>query len=149
MSLLQKIESDLHDSIKNKDEITLRTLRMLKSDIMYEKTKGEGDLPDDKILEIVTRASKKRKEAIGEFEKAGRNDLADREKEELAVIEKYLPEQLSEAETSAIIDRMLGEMGEISKKDLGKIMGPVMKELKGKVDGGIVKRLLTEKLDKL
>lgn len=149
MSLLERIEGDLHDAIKSKDEITLRTLRMLKSDVMYEKTKGEGDLSEDKVLEIVTRASKKRKEAIGEFEKAGRNDLAEREKEELAVIETYLPAQLSEEETSAIIDRMIGEMGEVSKKDFGKIMGPVMKELKGKVDGGIVKRLLTEKLDAL
>lgn len=149
MSLLQRIESDLHDAIKSKDDIVLRTLRMLKSDIMYEKTKGEGDLPEEKVLEIVTRASKKRKEAIGEFEKAGRNDLAEREKEELLVIEKYLPEQLGEEDASAIIDRIIRDMGEVSKKDFGKVMGPVMKELKGKIDGGIVKRLLTEKLEKL
>ncbi|HQP49261.1 MAG TPA: GatB/YqeY domain-containing protein [Spirochaetota bacterium] len=149
MSLLQRIESDLHDAIKSKDDIVLRTLRMLKSDIMYEKTKGEGELPEEKVLEIVTRASKKRKEAIGEFEKAGRNDLAEREKEELLVIEKYLPEQLGEEDASAIIDRIIRDMGEVSKKDFGKVMGPVMKELKGKIDGGIVKRLLTEKLEKL
>jgi uncharacterized protein YqeY len=149
MSLLQRVESDLHDAIKSKDDIVLRTLRMLKSDIMYEKTKGEGELPEEKVLEIVTRASKKRKEAIGEFEKAGRNDLAEREKEELLVIEKYLPEQLGEEDASAIIDRIIRDMGEVSRKDFGKVMGPVMKELKGKIDGGIVKRLLTEKLEKL
>ncbi len=149
MSLLQRIESDLHDAIKSKDDIVLRTLRMLKSDIMYEKTKGEGDLPEEKVLEIVTRASKKRKEAIVEFDKAGRDDLSEREKEELLVIEKYLPEQLGEEDASAIIDRIIRDMGEVSKKDFGKVMGPVMKELKGKIDGGIVKRLLTEKLEKL
>ncbi|HQO03351.1 MAG TPA: GatB/YqeY domain-containing protein [Spirochaetota bacterium] len=149
MSLLQRIESDLHDAIKSKDDIVLRTLRMLKSDIMYEKTKGEGELPEEKVLEIVTRASKKRKEAIVEFDKAGRDDLSEREKEELLVIEKYLPEQLGEEDASAIIDRIIRDMGEVSKKDFGKVMGPVMKELKGKIDGGIVKRLLTEKLEKL
>ncbi|HPB83613.1 MAG TPA: GatB/YqeY domain-containing protein, partial [Spirochaetota bacterium] len=146
MSLLQRIESDLHDAIKSKDDIVLRTLRMLKSDIMYEKTKGEGELPEEKVLEIVTRASKKRKEAIVEFDKAGRDDLSEREKEELLVIEKYLPEQLGEEDASAIIDRIIRDMGEVSKKDFGKVMGPVMKELKGKIDRGIVKRLLTEKL---
>lgn len=149
MSLLQRIESDLHDAIKSKDDIVLRTLRMLKSDIMYEKTKGEGELPEEKVLEIVTRASKKRKEAIVEFDKAGRDDLSEREKEELLVIEKYLPEQLGEEDASAIIDRIIRDMGEVSRKDFGKVMGPVMKELKGKIDGGIVKRLLTEKLEKL
>jgi uncharacterized protein len=147
MALLEKIEVDLRDAIKSKNEDRLRTLRMVKSDIMYEKTKGSQDLPEEKVLEIVQRAAKKRKESIEEFDKAGRKDLSDKEKTELAIIEEYLPAQLGEAEVTALIDKKVGEMGEVSMKDMGKIMGALMKEFKGQVDGNVVKKILSQKLE--
>jgi uncharacterized protein YqeY len=149
MGLIEKIEGDLREAIKSKEEVKLRTLRMLKADIMAEKTRGTADLPEEKVLELVLRASKKRKESIDEYTKAGRNDLAAREADELAVIESYLPKQLGEDEVAAAIDNKIKELGEVSKKDFGKIMGAVMKDLKGQADGAVVKAVLTRKLESL
>lgn len=149
MGLLEQIGVEIKKALKNRNDDLLRTLRMLKSDIMYEKTKGTEDLSDDKILEIIIRASKKRKEAIEEYKKAGRDDLAERELNELRIIEKYLPKQLTDEEIQEFIEKKIDELGEITQKDFGKIMGMLMKDLKGKADGVIVKRLVNEKLEKM
>jgi len=149
MTILTTIESDLKDAIKNKNELLSSALRMLKSDIMYEKTKGTEDLTDEKIIEVLTRSAKRRKEAITEYEKAGRNDLASKEKQELEIIMKYLPQQMSEAEIAAHIDTVIASMGTITKKDMGKVMGQVMKDLKGKADGQLVKQIVQNKLENL
>lgn len=146
MGLLERIEEDLRFSIKNKDEEKLRTLRMLKADILYEKTKGTEDLAEDKVVEIVFRGSKKRKESITEFEKAGRMDLADRERAELRIIEEYLPKQMSEEEIILAVDNLIKEMGGATQKDMGKVMGVMMKELKGQADGALVKKIVSAKL---
>lgn len=149
MTILAIIESDLKDAIKSKNELLSSTLRMLKSDIMYEKTKGTEDLTDEKIIEVLTRSVKRRKEAITEYEKAGRNDLADKEKKELEIIMKYLPQQMSESEIASYIDKIITSMGTITKKDIGKVMGQVMKDLKGKADGQLVKQIVQNKLENL
>lgn len=149
MELMEKIEQDLRESIKSKNEELMRTLRMVKSDIMYEKTKGSGDLSEEKIIEIVKRAAKKRKEAMEEFTKAGRSDLAEKEAAELAIIERYLPKQLDAGEIEKAIDEKLKSMGEVTKKDFGKIMGMLMKEFKGQADGILVKEILTKKMENL
>jgi uncharacterized protein len=146
MSIKEKIEADLLAAIKSKNEELLRTLRMVKSDIMYEKTKGTSELTEEKVLEIVFRAAKKRKEAMEEFTKAGRTDLSSREEAELRIIETYLPKQLGENEVAAAVDKKIAEMGGASKKDMGRIMGILMKELKGQVDGNLVKSVLSKKL---
>ncbi len=149
MELMDKIEQDLRDSIKSKNEELMRTLRMVKSDIMYEKTKGSAELSEEKIIEIVKRAARKRKEAMEEFTRAGRNDLAEKEAAELAIIERYLPKQLGAGEIEKAIDEQLKSMGEVSKKDFGKIMGMLMKEFKGQADGILVKEILTKKMENL
>jgi len=119
---------------------------MLKADILYEKTKGTEDLAEDKVVEIVFRGSKKRKESITEFEKAGRMDLADRERAELRIIEEYLPKQMSEEEIILAVDNLIKEMGGATQKDMGKVMGVMMKELKGQADGALVKKIVSAKL---
>ncbi len=149
MGLFERIDEDLREALKKRDELRTRTLRMVKSDITYEKTKGSGGMSEDKVLEIVARAARKRKEAIEEFRKAGREDLAGGEAQELAVIEAYLPAQLSEAEIAAAVEKKISEMGEITKKDFGKLMGAVMKELKGQADGQVVKAVLTKRMESL
>jgi uncharacterized protein len=147
MSILQTIDQDLKDSLKNKNEERLSTLRMLKSDIMYEKTKGTEDLSDEKIIEILMRSAKRRKEAAQEFTKAGRKDLADKEAAELVIIEHYLPRQMNEAELSEAVDKKVLELGEVTKKDFGKVMSALMKDLKGQADGALLKKILTQKLE--
>ncbi len=149
MELMNKIEQDLRESIKSKNEELMRTLRMVKSDIMYEKAKGSAELSEEKVIEIVKRAAKKRKEAMEEFAKAGRNDLAEKEAAELAIIERYLPKQLNAGEVEKAIDEKLKSLGEVSKKDFGKIMGMLMKEFKGQADGLLVKEILTKKMENL
>ena len=146
MGLLDRIEEDLRLSIKNKDEEKLRQLRMLKTDILYEKTKGTEDLAEDKVVEIVFRGAKKRKESIAEFEKAGRMDLAERERAELRIIEEYLPKQMSEEEIILAVDTRIKEMGGATHKDMGKVMGVMMKELKGQADGALVKKIVAARL---
>lgn len=149
MSILQQIEDNLKSAMRNKDEEQLRTLRMLKSDIMYEKAKSDEELTDETLITIISRAAKKRKEAIEEYQKAGRTDLQKKEEAELSIISTYLPQQMSEKEIEELIDNKLAESGQVTQKDFGKIMGPLMKEIKGKADGNIVKKILALKLEKL
>lgn len=147
MELLKRIESEMKDSLKSNNKLTAETMRMLKSDIMYEKAKTGKDLSDEKILEIISRAAKRRKESIKEFKKANRIDLFEKEEAELVIIEKYLPEQMNEEAIEKYIDDKLSEIGEVDQNNFGKIMGPIMKDLKGKADGGLVKNILNKKLD--
>jgi uncharacterized protein YqeY len=149
MSILTTIESNLKDAMKSKNELLSSTLRMMKSDILYEKTKGTQELTDEKIIEVLTRSAKRRKEAIAEYEKAGRDDLARKEKQELEIIMQYLPQQMSADEIASHVDAVIASMGTITNKDTGKVMGQVMKDLKGKADGQVVKQIVTQKLEKL
>lgn len=135
--------------MKSKNELLSSTLRMMKSDILYEKTKGTQELTDEKIIEVLTRSAKRRKEAIAEYEKAGRDDLARKEKQELEIIMQYFPQQMSVDEIASHVDAVIASMGTITNKDTGKVMGQVMKDLKGKADGQIVKQIVTQKLEKL
>ncbi len=147
MNLLEKIESDLKAAMKSGDSFKTETLRMVKSDLMYEKAKTGKDLTDEKMLEVVARAAKKRKEASEEFKKGKRNDLEKKELDELVIIETYLPQQMTQDEVEQYIAGRLAEYGSVTKKDFGQIMGAIMKELKGKADGGIVREILQKKLE--
>ncbi|HPJ13674.1 MAG TPA: GatB/YqeY domain-containing protein [Spirochaetota bacterium] len=146
MSLFNKIESDLQDSLKKGDELRLSVLRMLKSDVMYEKNKTGKDLPEEKILETVSRAAKRRKESITEFDKAGRTDLSDKEKSELLIIEEYLPKQLTESEISDIVEEFILKNGKPQSSESGRFIGMIMKELKGRADGSLVKEIVSKKI---
>jgi uncharacterized protein YqeY len=146
MSLQEKIEADMKAAMKSGDSLRAGTMKMLKSDLMYEKARTGQEIGEEKALEVVTRASKKRKEAMEEYRRAGRDDLADKEAAELAIIQEFLPEMLSEAEVEKIIDQTIAAMGGVTKKDFGKVMGAAMKELKGRADGAVVKDILNRKL---
>lgn len=147
MSLLQKIESDMKDALKSCDKERSGTLKMLKSDMMYEKAKTGQEITDEQALDVIKRAAKRRKESIREFEAAGRNDLASVEAGELKIIEEYLPEQLGEDEIVKVVDRILAAAGEITQKDFGRIMGMAAKELKGKADGALIKEVLQRRME--
>lgn len=142
MSILQKIETEMKEALKSGNKERSGTLKMLKSDMMYEKAKTGQDLTDEQALEVIKRAAKRRKESIREFEAAGRNDLVEVEAGELKIIEEYLPEQLGAEEIGKVVDRILAGAGEVTQKDFGRIMGMAAKELKGKADGALIKEIL-------
>jgi uncharacterized protein YqeY len=115
--------------------------------VLIELSKrGTGAITPDEEVQALITAAKKRKEAIEMYEKAGRKDLADTERQELAVIQGYLPQQLTREEAEAVIRRVIADTGASGPKDMGKVMGPVMKELKGRIDGAVIQELVKSKL---
>lgn len=147
MNLLEKIEAGMKDALKSGDRDRSGTLKMLKSDMMYEKAKTGQDISEEQMDEVIKRAAKKRKESIKEYEAAGRKDLADQEARELTIIEEFMPEQMSSEDIEKVIDKILNGAGEVSQKDFGKLMGMAAKELKGKADGAIIREILQKKLE--
>lgn len=149
MSLQEKINEDLKRSLKEKSEPALSTLRMLKSDIQYELTKtGLSSMSDEQIMQIVKRNISKRRDTAQEYKKANRLDLAEKEENEADFLQHFLPPSLSESELIPIIQRIVTEMGACSPANMGKVMGRVMSELKGKNAEGslvssLVKKILT------
>lgn len=131
--------------MRAKDEVTLRTLRSLvtamTNEVVAKKRKPDEFLTDEEAITVLKRASNQRKDSIEQFEKAGRNDLAEPEKAELVVIESFLPAMMSREEIEAVVKAKIAEMG-ADKSKAGMLTGAVMKELKGKADGGDVKAVV-------
>lgn len=148
MALEQQIMAEMKEAMKAKDEATLRGLRAIKAEIIKAKTEpgAGGEIDEATEQKFLQKMMKQRKDSLEIFEKQGRADLAAKEKEEMAVIEKFLPKQLSEAEIKEAVNKIIAATGASSPADLGKVMGIASKELAGKADGktisGIVKELL-------
>lgn len=138
----------MKEAMKAKDEATLRGLRAIKAEIIKAKTEpgAGGEIDEATEQKFLQKMMKQRKDSLEIFEKQGRADLAAKEKEEMAVIEKFLPKQLSEAEIKEAVTKIIAATGASSPADMGKVMGVASKELAGKADGktisGIVKELL-------
>ena len=147
MSLAERINLDMKNAMKSGDKEKAGTLKMVKSDLTYEKARTGEELTEEQVLEVVAKAAKRRKESIREYDKGGRSDLSEVEARELAIIEVYLPEQMSEEEVGAEIEKILAGLGNPGPGDFGKVMGSVMKELKGKAEGNLVKEILKKKLE--
>ncbi len=149
MSIVEQIKSDMKDAMRAKDAAALTAIRGLLSAFTNELvTLGrtpQDMLSDDEALTVIKRASKQRKDAIDQFEKGGRPELAEGEKVELAVIEKYLPETMSLDQIKTIAEAKIAEFGG-DKTKLGQIIGAVLKETAGQADGGDVKKVVTELL---
>lgn len=146
MTLHETIKAGIPDALRAKDEVRLRTLRslatMMTNEVVAKKRKPDEFLTDDEALAVVKRASNQRKDSIEQFEAAGRHELAVPEKEELAVLESFLPEQMSAEEIETVVKSKMLEMGVTEKKDAGRFTGAVMQELKGKADGAAVKAVI-------
>lgn len=142
--------ADLKQAMKEKDQDRLRVLRSLKSKLLEreisERKEGEASLSDEQTIEVLMKAAKQRKESIEQFEKGDRNDLAESEKEELEIIESYLPEMLSENEVRDIARDKIDELGAEDISDMGQVMGALMQELKGKAEGSLVSKVVKEEL---
>ncbi len=149
MSIIEQIKSDMKDAMRAKDSERLTTIRGLLSAFTNELvTLGrtpQDTLSDDETLVVIKRASKQRKDAIEQFEKGGRDDLAQNEKVELAVIEKYLPAMMSDEQIKPIAEAKIAQF-EGDKSKMGQIIGAVLKETGGQADGADVKRIVGELL---
>lgn len=148
MALFEKVSEDIKTAMKERDKVALDTLRNIKKVFLEAKTApGANDtLEDADALKIIQKLAKQGKESAQTYIDAGRQDLADAELAQVSVIERYLPEQLSEAEIEKIVKTIIDQTGATSMKDMGKVMGMANKQLAGKADGktisGIVKKLL-------
>ena len=143
MSLKTTIESEIKQSMLNKDKDRLRALRAIKSQILLAETEkgGTGELSEDTEMKLLTKAAKQRRDSIEVFEGQGRNDLAATEKSELAVIESFLPKQLSENEVENEVKKVIEEIGASGPQDMGKVMGVATKKLAGQADGKMISTL--------
>ncbi|HBB36534.1 MAG: hypothetical protein UX02_C0002G0031 [Candidatus Moranbacteria bacterium GW2011_GWC1_45_18] len=150
MILHEQIEADLRSALKSGEKEKAGVLRFLISAIknfqIEKKAQGEKYLPDEDIISVLKRQTRQRKDSIGQYEKGGRTELAEKEKKELAVLENYLPAQMGENEVRKIIEAKAGELGVSDKSGFGKLMGAVMKALQDKADGSLVKKIIDEKL---
>lgn len=147
MSLSDKIMDDMKQAMKDKDKIKLNTVRMIKSALMNEKIKLGHELNADEELTVLNREKKQREESIAEFAKAKREDLVDSTKKELAVVESYMPKQLSKDELDKIVKETIDEVGAKGKSDFGKVMKTLMPKVKGRADGKQASALVRDHLN--
>ncbi|NUN08775.1 MAG: GatB/YqeY domain-containing protein [Ignavibacteriaceae bacterium] len=147
MKLKELINEHLKTAMKSGDKVRLETIRSLRALILeFEKSGVNREMNEEEELKLITGAVKKRKESIEQFSNAGRNDLAEKEEAELKILLEYLPQQLSEDEILSEITRTAGEIGAKSKEDFPKLMPQVMKAMKGKADGKVVRNLVEKYL---
>lgn len=146
MSLKERMQRELKEAMKAHDELKVSTLRLLSSAIKNKEIDERKPLDDEGLLAILSTAAKQRRESIEQYEKGGRQDLADKEKAELAIIQGYLPQQLSKDEVAAVIKETIAETGAAGAKDMGKVMKALMPKVKGKADGKLVNELVKELL---
>lgn len=150
MSIYEQLLSDLKQAMLSRDETKTRVLRSLKAALLEKevslRTGGQASLTDEQVLDVLVKATKQRNDSIEQFEKAGRSDLASVEKDELAIIETYLPKKLSEEEVLKEVEAAINALGAQSLQDLGKVMGHLTPKLKGRADGAVISQLVRQKL---
>ncbi len=148
--LQDQIKEKIKDAMRAKDQVRLMVLRGLTSAFINElvatKRMPDDKLSDEEVLAVIQRMAKQRKDSIDQFVNGGRADLAEDEKAELAIIEEFLPEMMSEEEIKKVVETKKTEMGITDKSQMGMFIGSVMKELKGKADGALVKKVVEESL---
>ena len=148
MALEQQIMAEMKDAMKSKNEAVLRALRAIKAEIIKAKTEPGAPAELDEAIEqkFLQKMMKQRKDSLEIFVKQGREDLAEKEREEMAVIEKFLPKQLSEEEIRSSVTAIIKETGASSAADMGKVMGVASKQLAGKADGKTISAIVKELL---
>ena len=145
-SLKERLAVEMREALKAGQKVRLAALRLLLASVKNREVEVRHELSDDELREVAVREVKRRVEAIEAYEKAGRDELAAREREEREVLQAYLPEQLSSEEVDALIDEAIAATGAASAKELGKVMGFVMGRAKGRVDGSAVQARVRELL---
>ncbi len=146
MSLKDKVTEDMKAAMRAKDSARLSTIRLLLAALKQKEVDERVELGDADVLSIVEKLVKQRRESIAQFEKAGRNDLADKEKAEITVLAGYLPQQMTEAEVADAVAAAIRESGAAGPKDMGKVMGLLKSRLAGRTDMGKLSGLVKAKL---
>ncbi|MFA0961986.1 GatB/YqeY domain-containing protein [Roseivirga sp. BDSF3-8] len=148
MSLKEQINNDIKHAMRNKNQDELRALRAIKSAILLAETeKGGGEgLKEETEFALLNKAAKQRRDSAAVFKEQNREDLAEKELAELEIIERYLPEQLSEDEVSAEVDKIISETGASGMKDMGKVMGAASQRMAGKADNKVIAAKVKERL---
>jgi uncharacterized protein len=148
MNLAQQIETDLKTAMKARDTESVGTLRMILAAIKNLRAEaGHGDeVTDEEMTTLLSREAKRRSEAAEAYDEAGRDELAAKERSELAVIQRYLPDQLGDDEVRGLVDEAIAETGASGPSDFGKVMGAVMPKVKGRADGKQVNAIVRERL---
>jgi uncharacterized protein YqeY len=145
-SLSQRVEAAFKEALKGKQAVALSTLRMLKTAIRHREVDLKRPVTEEELQAVINTQVKQRREAINEYTKAGRPDLANKEEEELRVLLSFLPPQLSSEEVEAEVARIIQEVGASSPKDLGRVMKSAMASLAGRADGKVVQEIVRRRL---
>ncbi len=145
--MLDKLSANLKEAMKAKDETRMLVLRGILTELKNERVKKMKDLSEGEVLNVLQRCAKQRKDAIEQYESGGRGDLAEREAEELKIVESYLPEQMSDEDIEALVLKTIEEIGAIGKRDTGNVMKAIMEEYRGRVDGGKVRDVVSKHLE--
>ena len=149
MSLQEKLQTDLLEAVRNRDEVGRSILRLLKSNIQNSEIAKGRPLKEEEVLDAISREAKRHKESIAEFRKGNRSDLVEREEAELNILLEYMPQQMSRDEIVSVVQQVIGEVRAQSPADKGKVMSRVMPQLKGRADGKEVGQLVGELLSSL
>lgn len=149
MTLLEKIQNDMVSCMKSKDSFTLGVLRMVKGAIQLETINKKTELSDEEIISVIAKQIKMRNDSITEFEKANRIDLVEQNKNEIAILTKYMPKQLNDDEINSIIDEVFSLVNPTGPKDIGAVMKEISPKVKGKADMGKVNAIIRERLSNI
>ncbi len=147
MSIKERLESDIRDAMRSRNQERLEALRFLKSQIQLTEKNQLKDLDEAGVVDVVAKEARNRRESIQMFQQGGRSDLVDKETAALAVMEEYLPAQLDADELARIVAAAIEEVGATSASDKGRVMGKVMPQVRGVADGGAVNALVTQMLE--
>ncbi len=146
MSLQEQLAEDMKTAMKDKEsgKKRLSVIRMVRSSLKNVEIDKKKELSEDEVIEVLAREVKKRRDALGEYVKVGRQDIADGLQEEIGILIKYLPEQMSEEEVRSLVKGVIAEVQPTGPKDMGKVMGKLMPKIKGRADGKLVNQVVKE-----
>ena len=144
--MIERLQSDLKDAMRKGDALAVSTLRLLLSQMQYAKIQAERPLTEAETIAVLERAVKTRREAIEQYERGGRPELAEKERAEIGVVERYLPPPLTPEETTAAVEALITELGAKDKKDLGRVMKEFQTRHRGRADGKTVSALIASRL---
>ncbi|WP_018131845.1 GatB/YqeY domain-containing protein [Effusibacillus pohliae] len=142
MGLAERLDADMKQAMKDKDKIRLSTIRLIRTAIKNAEIDQQKTLTDEDILAVLNRELKQRRDSLQAFQDAGRADLVDQVQREIAVLQEYLPAQLNEDEIRELVQATIAEVGALSKKDMGKVMGALMPKVQGRADGKLVNQIV-------
>lgn len=142
----EQIMNDLKNAMKNQNKELLNVIRMVKGAIQLEEINLKRELTDEEVITVISRQIKTRKETIAELENSGRNELIEQAKKEIEILNKYMPEMMSEEEINKVIDSVFKEVQPVDSKDMGKVMKKISPLLKGKADMSLVSQLIKNRL---